>query len=100
MLSRLCLLLSIDNRDVGNADAQEVFPAKSVSQLLRRSALDPEVVLVHIPKEPQRKDQIRDHQLYHPSRNVSHILGRAQLRMVLQVQLRKLVIALRIIVTD
>jgi hypothetical protein len=34
MLGRLCLLLSIDDRDVRNADAQEVVAAKSVSKLL------------------------------------------------------------------
>lgn len=34
MLSGLCLLLSIDDRDVGNADAEEVVAAESVSQLL------------------------------------------------------------------
>jgi hypothetical protein len=34
VLSGLCLLFSIDNRDVRNADAQEVVAAKSVAQLL------------------------------------------------------------------
>ena len=34
MLGRLCLLLSVDNRDVRNADAQEVVAAKSVAELL------------------------------------------------------------------
>lgn len=34
VLSGLCLLLSIDDRNVGNADAEEVVAAESVSQLL------------------------------------------------------------------
>jgi len=34
MLGRLCLLLSVDNGDIRNTDAQEVVAAKSVAQLL------------------------------------------------------------------